>query len=68
MNEFKSSSNRHTTLSGAELHYHNRCVGKVRLPISRCEDFIRDFNLTYSGIEMQLEIGVEADQKKSSEG
>ena len=63
----KSSSNRVLTLHGVRLQYRDRCVGRVRLPINRHEDFILDFNRTYGEIDMHLEPVQEVDKKKSPE-
>ena len=54
--EGKSSSNRQLKLGGVELYQRDQCIGKVRLPLSRHEDFINNFNRTYSGIGLSLVI------------
>ena len=40
----RSSSIRQVVLHGAKLNIQQRCVGRVRLPMNRQEDFIREFN------------------------
>ncbi len=57
----KSSSNRQVHLSGIELYHGDRCVGKVRLPLTRHDDFVADFNRIYSSIGMSLFPEIEVD-------
>lgn len=52
--ECKSSSNRQLKLAGVGLYQRDQCIGKVRLPLSRHEDFINDFNRLYSEIGLSL--------------
>ena len=63
----KSSSNRQITLQGVNLHHQERCLGKVRLPLSRADDFIHEFNQVYAKIGMTLQPDGTAIQKKSQE-
>ncbi len=67
MSEEKSSSNRQQRLSGVALHHEERSVGVVRLPISRQNDFIRDFNQTYAPIAMKLVPTLDEAQQKTPE-
>lgn len=53
--EGKSSSNRQTRLSGALIQQHERTVGAIRLPRSRAEDFVKDFNRIYRGLGLSLQ-------------
>ena len=62
----RSSSIRQVVLHGAKLNIQHRCVGRVRLPMNRQEDFIREFNRIYSEVDMQLE-PFQQDEKKSPE-
>ena len=62
----RSSSIRQVVLHGAKLNIKQRCVGMVRLPMNRQEDFIREFNRIYSEVEMHLE-PFQQDEKKSPE-
>ncbi len=62
----RSSSIRQVVLHGAKLNIQQRCVGRVRLPMNRQEDFIREFNRIYSDVDMQLE-PFQQDEKKSPE-
>ncbi len=54
MMDNKTSSNRHLQLKGAALHQQKRCVGAVRLPLTRQADFVDDFNRIYQSIGMSL--------------
>ena len=62
----RSSSIRQVVLHGAKLNIQQKCVGRVRLPMNRQEDFILEFNRIYSEVDMQLE-PFQQDEKKSPE-
>jgi len=55
--EGRSSSNRHVAgRCDAILRQEQRDVGPVRLPESRAEDFVADFNRIYRGIGFVLDV------------
>ena len=55
VNEARSSSNRQARLSGALIQQHERTVGAIRLPGSRADDFVKDFNRIYRGVGLSLQ-------------
>ena len=50
----KSSSNRTAGACDAEIQQDGEFSGPLRLPLSRPEDFIADFNRIYSGLDLQI--------------
>lgn len=63
MTHGKSSSNREGGVSDAVLWKDRRAVGPMRLPQSRAEDFVFDFNRIYRGIGIVLN-ALETDSAK----
>ena len=55
VNEARSSSNRQARLTGALIQQHERTVGAIRLPGSRADDFVKDFNRIYRGLGLSLQ-------------
>lgn len=56
MTEGRSSSNRVAGISDAVLWKDHRVLGPMRLPESRTEDFVADFNRIYRGIGIVLNV------------
>lgn len=64
MTQEKSSSNRTATRCDAVLWNQDRALGPIRLPISRAEEFVADFNRIYKGLGIVLNAVEQSLQKK----